>query len=546
MEEKIIKDLTGNREEHIAPKKPAQEISAEKPAFKRPVVRLAQPAEQMQEHLSGKKAGESEDAREEAPKTEEFRSGRRSDRPNRHGRNDRRGDRTGERNGDRRREFPAGKPTSPVVSEENEQDVPETYDTVSVTVGDDLSAECSAQKDAERAEGAEVSEAQGAPEEMIEVVSIRFRGAGKTYYFDPNGIVFRDGDHAIVETVRGVEYGEVTVGNHPVPAKEVVQPLKPVSRKADEIDALHDRENRELEQKAKPIFYEKVEKNKLDMQLVDVEYTFDNTKLCFYFTAEGRVDFRELVKDLAAVFRTRIELRQIGVRDEARLFGGLGVCGRPFCCKAFLSDFVQVSIKMAKEQNLSLASAKISGSCGRLMCCLRYEQDTYERENADLPKRDDVISTPKGDGAVMESSFLTRKIKVRMLDDNSVRTFTFDELNGTPAESEPAVREAEAPEGETSAESGEKNGQRQERRPRNSERRGRNHGRNADNRPEKRGEETPAEKAPEEAAPGEKPADDRPHGHGDRHRNRHGNRHGNRSKSGQNGQGGQGGQNGQG
>lgn len=266
------------------------------------------------------------------------------------------------------------------------------------------------------------------PEEQFEVVGIRFRGAGKVYYFSPNGIAFSEGDHAVLETVRGMEYGEVAHGNLLVNASEVVQPLKPVLRKATAEDDEHYRANLEKEQKARPIFEEKVSKNRLEMQLVDVEYTFDNTKLCFYFTAEGRVDFRELVKDLASVFRTRIELRQIGVRDEARMFGGLGVCGRPFCCKSFLSDFVQVSIKMAKEQNLSLASAKISGSCGRLMCCLRYEQDTYERENAALPRPNSIVSTPKGRATVLESSFLTGNVKVLLTEENAVRVFSTSEV----------------------------------------------------------------------------------------------------------------------
>ena len=273
-----------------------------------------------------------------------------------------------------------------------------------------------------------VSDLPKEPEEQFEVVGIRFRGAGKVYYFSPNGITFSEGDHAVLETVRGMEYGEVAHGNLMVNASEVVQPLKPVLRKATAEDDEHYRANLEKEQNARPIFEEKVSKNRLEMQLVDVEYTFDNAKLCFYFTAEGRVDFRELVKDLASVFRTRIELRQIGVRDEARMFGGLGVCGRPFCCKSFLSDFVQVSIKMAKEQNLSLASAKISGSCGRLMCCLRYEQDTYERENAALPRPNSIVSTPKGRATVLESSFLTGNIKVLLTEENAVRVFSTAEV----------------------------------------------------------------------------------------------------------------------
>lgn len=261
------------------------------------------------------------------------------------------------------------------------------------------------------------------PQEQVEVVSIRFRGAGKSYSFAPNGISFAEGEHAIVETVRGMEYGEVVHANHLSPVGELVQPLKPVLRKATAEDDARDQANRRMEEEARPVFLEKVQKNKLEMQLVDIEYTFDNAKLCFYFTADGRVDFRELVKDLAAVFRTRIELRQIGVRDEARMCGGLGICGRPFCCKSFLADFTQVSIKMAKEQNLALASAKISGSCGRLMCCLRYEQETYERESAALPRPGSVVGTPQGDAKVLESNFLTNQIKVLGLADNTVRYF---------------------------------------------------------------------------------------------------------------------------
>ncbi len=267
-----------------------------------------------------------------------------------------------------------------------------------------------------------------AEEKTVEVVGIKFRGGGKVYYFDPIGIEFSKGDHAVVETVRGVEYGDVSLGNKLVGKSEVVFPLKPVLRKATAEDTARNAENRRLEEAARPVWEEKVRKNGLDMQLVDVEYTHDNAKLCFYFTADGRVDFRELVKDLAGVFRTRIELRQIGVRDEAKLYGGLGCCGRPFCCNTFLPDFAQVSIKMAKEQNLSLSSSKISGACGRLMCCLRFEHDTYEREYATFPKTDTIVDTPKGRGVITESNFLTGKIKVRMNGDQTIKTFVKSEL----------------------------------------------------------------------------------------------------------------------
>lgn len=265
-------------------------------------------------------------------------------------------------------------------------------------------------------------------EKNVEVVGIKFRNGSKIYYFAPNGIEFAKGEHAVVETVRGVEYGEVALGNKMVGESEVVFPLKPVLRKATKEDDERHIENRKLEESAKPVWHEKVAKNGLEMQLVDVEYTHDNAKLCFYFTADGRVDFRELVKDLAGVFRTRIELRQIGVRDEAKLFGGLGSCGRPFCCNTFLPDFAQVSIKMAKEQNLSLSSSKISGACGRLMCCLRFEQDTYEREYATFPKVDTIVDTPKGRGVIVESSFLTGRIKVKMNNDQSLKVFGKAEL----------------------------------------------------------------------------------------------------------------------
>ena len=267
-----------------------------------------------------------------------------------------------------------------------------------------------------------------AEEPTVQVVGIKFRKGSKIYYFAPGDINFEKGEHAVVETVRGVEYGEIALGNKLVGESEVVFPLKPVLRKATKEDDERHAENIRLEENAKPVWHEKVKKNGLEMQLVDVEYTHDNAKLSFYFTADGRVDFRELVKDLAGVFRTRIELRQIGVRDEAKLFGGLGSCGRPFCCNTFLPDFAQVSIKMAKEQNLSLSSSKISGACGRLMCCLRFEQDTYEREYATFPKVDTIVDTPKGRGVIVGSSFLTGKIKVKMNNDQTIKVFGKSDL----------------------------------------------------------------------------------------------------------------------
>ena len=246
-----------------------------------------------------------------------------------------------------------------------------------------------------------------------EIVGVRFKKSGKIYYFDPQGLKPENGANVIVETARGLEFGTVVIPNRFVGEDKVVLPLRPVIRIATPADILIYEENKRKEKEAEKICLEKIAEHKLEMKLVDVEYTFDNNKLLFYFTAEGRVDFRELVKSLASIFRTRIELRQIGIRDETKLIGGLGVCGRPFCCKKFLDDFVQVSIKMAKEQNLSLNSQKISGACGRLMCCLRYEHELYEEEIAKLPKLDAFVETPDGKGSVCELIPLAGLVKVR-------------------------------------------------------------------------------------------------------------------------------------
>ena len=251
-------------------------------------------------------------------------------------------------------------------------------------------------------------------EERIEVVGVRFKSSGKVYYFDPQGIKYSRTNHAIVDTARGLEYGEVAMGNTRVKKDEVVPPLRPVIRLATQEDEAHHKENKQKEDEAFKICNERIASHKLDMKLIDAQYTFDNTKLLFYFTSAGRVDFRELVKDLASVFRTRIELRQIGIRDEAKLMGGLGLCGRPLCCSLFLSDFGQVSIKMAKEQNLSLNSAKISGICGRLMCCLRYEHETYEYEIKRTPPVDSLVETPDGNGVVTEINPIAATLKVRL------------------------------------------------------------------------------------------------------------------------------------
>lgn len=249
---------------------------------------------------------------------------------------------------------------------------------------------------------------------MTEVIGVRFKQVGKIYYFSPNGVQMPVGEKVIVETARGIECGEVAISNREIDDEGIVKPLKTVIRVATEDDLKHIEENKAKEKKAFKLCLEKIEKHKLEMKLVDVEYTFDNNKILFYFTADGRVDFRELVKDLASVFKTRIELRQIGVRDEAKMLGGLGICGRPFCCSSFLGEFQPVSIKMAKEQGLSLNPTKISGTCGRLMCCLKYEQNAYEDLLRITPKVGAYVSTSEGKGTVTEVSLLTGLLKVRL------------------------------------------------------------------------------------------------------------------------------------
>lgn len=249
---------------------------------------------------------------------------------------------------------------------------------------------------------------------MVTVVGVRFKKAGKIYYFDPGDLAINAGDKVIVETIRGIEFGEVVVGIKEVPEEDIVAPLKKVIRIATLEDVQHYYENKEKEAEAFEICLQKIKQHGLDMNLIDVEYTFDNTKVIFYFTAEGRVDFRELVKDLASVFRMRIELRQIGVRDEAKIIGGLGPCGRPLCCTAFLGEFEPVSIKMAKDQNLSLNPTKISGICGRLMCCLKYEQQMYEKIRAELPKVGSIIRAEDKEMKIAEVDVIRRKLKVKM------------------------------------------------------------------------------------------------------------------------------------
>ena len=249
---------------------------------------------------------------------------------------------------------------------------------------------------------------------MTKVIGVRFKANGKSYYFSPGELELQQGDHVIVETARGTECGEVAKGPHDVPDSSIVKPLKTVTRMADAVDVRRMQQNRADEKRAFSVCEERIAKHKLDMKLVDVEYTLDRNKILFYFTADGRIDFRDLVKDLAGVFRTRIELRQIGVRDESKMLGGLGICGQPFCCSRFLRDFQPVSIKMAKTQSLSLNPTKISGTCGRLMCCLKYEQEAYQDLLRSTPKVGALVSTPEGKGVVIEQNLLTRKLTIRL------------------------------------------------------------------------------------------------------------------------------------
>ncbi|HJV30564.1 MAG TPA: stage 0 sporulation family protein [Bacillales bacterium] len=263
---------------------------------------------------------------------------------------------------------------------------------------------------------------------MYDVVGVRFKSAGKIYYFDPGDLSIQKNDFVIVETVRGVEYGKVVTARKQVGEHDVVLPLKKVVRIADQKDRMIVEENSQAAHEAYVVCNEKVIEHQLDMKLVDVEYTFDRNKVIFYFTADGRVDFRDLVKDLAAIFRTRIELRQIGVRDEAKMLGGIGPCGRMLCCSTFLGDFDPVSIKMAKDQNLSLNPTKISGLCGRLMCCLKYENDEYEAAKEQLPDLGEMIDTPLGTGKVVGLNILERVLQVELKEQERVIEYTLDEM----------------------------------------------------------------------------------------------------------------------
>ena len=270
---------------------------------------------------------------------------------------------------------------------------------------------------------------------MIKIIGVRFRNAGKIYYFDPKKLPIKKGDHVIVETARGIEYGSVVADAREVTDDQVVQPLKPVIRIANADDNARAQRNKEKEKEAFRICLEKIRKHKLEMKLIDTEYTFDNNKVLFYFTADGRIDFRELVKDLASVFKTRIELRQIGVRDETKVVGGVGICGRELCCHTFLSEFAPVSIKMAKEQNLSLNPTKISGVCGRLMCCLKNEEDTYEYLTSRLPGIGDRVIADDGlKGEVQSVNVLRQLVKVLVdvQDEKELREYKVEQLKFKP------------------------------------------------------------------------------------------------------------------
>ena len=290
---------------------------------------------------------------------------------------------------------------------------------------------------------------------MIKVIGVRFRAAGKIYYFDPVGMEIKTSDNVIVETARGIEFGYVVLGSREVEEDKVIQPLKPVIRMATEEDRRIEARNKEKEKEAFAICLEKIRKRGLEMKLIDAEYTYDNNKVLFYFTADGRIDFRELVKDLAAVFKTRIELRQVGVRDETKILGGIGICGRPLCCHSYLSEFIPVSIKMAKEQNLSLNPSKISGVCGRLMCCLKNEEETYQVLNSKLPNAGDFVTTDDGlKGEVHSVNVLRQLIKVLVTinnDEKEIREYRVEQLKFKPRRKKERPKESKKEEAELQA-----------------------------------------------------------------------------------------------
>ncbi len=345
---------------------------------------------------------------------------------------------------------------------------------------------------------------------MVNVIGVRFENAGKLYFFDPGELWPTPGDYVLVETSRGVEFGEVVTGIKEIDDSTLQSPLKPVVRIATAEDIQHNKDNKEAQKEAYQVCQKKIAEHKLDMKLVSVEYTFDNSKILFYFTANGRVDFRSLVKDLASVFKTRIELRQIGVRDEAKMLGGLGICGRPICCGAFLGDFQPVSIKMAKEQNLSLNPTKISGVCGRLMCCLKYEQDQYEQTRKKMPKVGKEVITPDGPGVVWELNVIKETVRVRIQkgDSSELKDYPMEEVqrpgaaNVRKEEVHEAPAEAAVPAEEKAAEEQHRPRKerpaREERKPRREE---------GEKQPERREKRRPQQEEKQEAAAEEKPVE---------------------------------------
>ena len=351
---------------------------------------------------------------------------------------------------------------------------------------------------------------------MVNVIGVRFENAGKLYFFDPGDFWPTPGDYVLVETSRGIEFGEVVTGIKEIDDAMLQSPLKPVVRIASAEDLQHFKDNKAAEKEAYQVCQKKISEHKLDMKLVSVEYTFDNSKILFYFTANGRVDFRSLVKDLASVFKTRIELRQIGVRDEAKMLGGLGICGRPICCGAFLGDFQPVSIKMAKEQNLSLNPTKISGVCGRLMCCLKYEQDQYEAIRKKMPKVGKEVITPDGPGVVWELNVIKETVRVRIQkgDSSELRDYPMEDVQRPGArreEPKEAPVEAEVPAQETAQEAFAEAPAQEEQRPRKERKPHREEGEKHERREKREHREVrKEERRPKEeavkSAPAEKPA----------------------------------------
>ncbi len=347
---------------------------------------------------------------------------------------------------------------------------------------------------------------------MVNVIGVRFENAGKLYFFSPGEFWPTPGDYVLVETSRGIEFGEVVTGINEIDDSTLQSPLKPVVRIASAEDLQHFKDNKAAEKEAYQVCQKKISEHKLDMKLVSVEYTFDNSKILFYFTANGRVDFRSLVKDLAGVFKTRIELRQIGVRDEAKMLGGLGVCGRPICCGTFLGDFQPVSIKMAKEQNLSLNPTKISGVCGRLMCCLKYEQDQYEQTRKKMPKVGKEVITPDGPGVVWDLNIIKETIRVRIQkgDSSELRDYPMEDVQrpgqANVRREEPVEAHAESAEGK---ESGEEPSRRRERPAREERKPRREEGEKSqqgERREKRRPQQEAAPEAPAEPVTAEEPA----------------------------------------